>query len=232
MLSIIIIFILCRLLNQRSASDDMERLMIGKLKLACGAQFTNKFEGMMNDLNIGTESSRNFESFCKENPELTGLGKVEFSVQVLTTGHWPQYKNFQEVKLPSIMMRCTESFANYYASKANNRKLTWTNSLGTAVVKGFFAKKAVEMTVATLQAVVMMLFNGDSLGGSTGGTLTFTQLQESTGIPEDVLKKVLHSLACQKFKVLKKIDAAGGDGKAGSNVIKPGDAFSFNSQFR
>ncbi len=28
------------LLSQRSASDDMERFMIGKLKLRCGAQFT------------------------------------------------------------------------------------------------------------------------------------------------------------------------------------------------
>ena len=31
-----------RLLNQRSASDDMERVMIGKLKIRCGAQFTAK----------------------------------------------------------------------------------------------------------------------------------------------------------------------------------------------
>ncbi len=31
-----------RLLNQRSASDDMERVMVGKLKLSCGAQFTAK----------------------------------------------------------------------------------------------------------------------------------------------------------------------------------------------
>lgn len=31
-----------RLLNQRSASDDMERIMVGKLKLSCGAQFTAK----------------------------------------------------------------------------------------------------------------------------------------------------------------------------------------------
>lgn len=31
-----------RLLNQRSASDDMERIMIGKLKIRCGAQFTAK----------------------------------------------------------------------------------------------------------------------------------------------------------------------------------------------
>jgi cullin 1 len=54
-------------------------------------------------------------------------------------------------------------------------------------------------------------------------------------MPEDVLKKILHSLACQKFKVLKKIDAgsSSGDGAKGpgSNIIKPGDSFSFNTQF-
>lgn len=36
-----------RLLNQRSASDDMERMMIGKLKLRCGASFTSKMEGKL-----------------------------------------------------------------------------------------------------------------------------------------------------------------------------------------
>ena len=36
-----------RLLNQKSASDEMERLMIGKLKLRCGSQFTSKLEGRL-----------------------------------------------------------------------------------------------------------------------------------------------------------------------------------------
>ena len=36
-----------RLLNQKSASDEMERVMIGKLKLRCGSQFTSKMEGML-----------------------------------------------------------------------------------------------------------------------------------------------------------------------------------------
>lgn len=34
-----------RLLNQKSASNEMERVMIGKLKLRCGSQFTSKLEG-------------------------------------------------------------------------------------------------------------------------------------------------------------------------------------------
>ena len=29
--------------------------MIGKLKLICGAQFTSKMEGMLNDLNVASD---------------------------------------------------------------------------------------------------------------------------------------------------------------------------------
>jgi cullin 1 len=39
-----------RLLNQRSSSDDWEKLMIGKLKHRCGAQFTGKVRRPMHML--------------------------------------------------------------------------------------------------------------------------------------------------------------------------------------
>jgi cullin 3 len=35
-----------RLLNQKLASDDSEKMMISKLKSECGCQFTSKLEGM------------------------------------------------------------------------------------------------------------------------------------------------------------------------------------------
>ena len=38
-----------RLLAQRTASDDFETAMIGKLKVECGHQFTAKLEGMFKD---------------------------------------------------------------------------------------------------------------------------------------------------------------------------------------
>lgn len=40
-----------RLLNQKSASDDSEKMMISKLKSECGCQFTSKLEGN-NALNV------------------------------------------------------------------------------------------------------------------------------------------------------------------------------------
>jgi hypothetical protein len=47
-------------------------------------------------------------------------------------------------------------------------------------------------------------------------------------MPDDILKKVLHSLSCGKFKVLKKI-AEGGE--SGGAAIKTTDSFTFNETF-
>ncbi|CAM9394412.1 unnamed protein product, partial [Heterosigma akashiwo] len=47
--------------------------------------------------------------------------------------------------------------------------------------------------------------------------------QERTNLPEEVLKRVLHSLSCGKFKLLRKSSEGG--------AIRPGDAFRYNAGF-
>ena len=44
-----------RLLLNRSASVDAEKNMITKLKHECGAQFTNKLEGMFKDIDLSRD---------------------------------------------------------------------------------------------------------------------------------------------------------------------------------
>lgn len=44
-----------RLLLGRSVSDDAERGMLAKLKVECGYQFTQKLEGMFNDMKISAD---------------------------------------------------------------------------------------------------------------------------------------------------------------------------------
>lgn len=214
-----------RLLNQRSASNDMERAMIGKLKLRCGAQFTAKMEGMLNDLAIGSEVSLSFEKFCKENPDKTGLGKVEFGVQVLTDSHWPTYKTV-ELTLPHIMQKCTQVYNEYYNGKGSlsNRRLQWSYSLGNANIKGSFAKgKVFDIAVTTLQAVALLAFNGENT------TLSFETLVDALGMSEEILKRVMHSLSCGKFKVLKRISDSGATDAKGP--IKTTDSFAYNENF-
>jgi cullin 1 len=121
----------------------MERLMISKLKLRCGAQFTAKMEGMLNDLATAVEHQADFNTAFKRictaatttttstttaatsakakasasgSDELDGLSaslttaqassmsKCEFSVQVLTTGHWPTYRSLSaDSVMPDVM---------------------------------------------------------------------------------------------------------------------------------
>lgn len=105
-----------RLLNQRSASDEMERLMIGKLKLKCGAQFTSKFEGMLNDLSLGVDHMESFHKYFKEKTEAGASAgadssstptRVDFGVQLLTIGHWPTYKVRNSVALYNLYPDCS-----------------------------------------------------------------------------------------------------------------------------
>jgi len=50
-----------RLLHGRSVSDDAERGMLAKLKVECGYQFTQKLEGMFNDIKISNETMQKYQ---------------------------------------------------------------------------------------------------------------------------------------------------------------------------
>lgn len=92
-------------------------------------------------------------------------------------------------------------YREYYDAKTSHRRLQWTYSLGQCSIKGTFGKgKVFELQVTTLQAIVMLAFNKDKLcpGGVSGAPIAFTALQEALGLPEDILKRVIHSLACGK----------------------------------
>ncbi|XP_019714618.1 cullin-3-like, partial [Hippocampus comes] len=49
-----------RLLSNKSASDDLEKSMISKLKTECGCQFTSKLEGMFRDMTISNTTMDEF----------------------------------------------------------------------------------------------------------------------------------------------------------------------------
>jgi cullin 1 len=201
-----------RLLNQRSASDDMEKVMIAKLKMQCGTQFTSKMEGMLGDLAVGGDQRSEFEQKLKQNKNLV---KLDFSVQVLTTGFWPSYKS-PEVVLPNEMTKCMSLFKDWHDNRHAKRKLVWMHSLGNATVRATFGKKQYDLQVTTLQAVALNAFND-------GCTLTFDELSEKLNLEENILKPLLHSLSCGKVKVLLKIPP-------GQNIKKT-DSFTSNSKF-
>jgi len=199
-----------RLLNQRSTSDDAERLMIAKLKMQCGTQFTSKMEGMLSDLAVGNEQRSEFEQRMR-----TVESKIDFSVQVLTTGFWPTYKN-PEVAVTDEMTRVMGVFKEWHDQRHQKRKLNWIFAQGNALVAGFYGRKSYDFQVSTLQAVALNALNG-------GVTMSFEDLARSLNLDEAVLKPLMHSLSCGKFKVVNKTPPG--------SKINTTDSFTANQKF-
>jgi cullin 1 len=141
--------------------------------------------------------------------------EVDLSVTVLTTGFWPTYK-FTELALPAEMVKCVETFKTFYEERTKHRKLTWIYALGTLTVKGSFKTKPIEMHISPFQASCLLLFNKED-------TLSYKEIAERLNLPDEDVRRTLHSLACSKYKILKKSPEG--------RVIADTDSFSYNENF-
>jgi cullin 4 len=140
-----------RLLLAKSASADAERSMLTKLKngiitlhlydrvllillLECGAQFTQKLEGMFKDIDVS-------QDFIKSFKEQRHASQVErnLHVNVLSQSWWPTYPE-KEVILPESMVNALESFKEFWLKKQSGRKLMWRHSLGHCILSADFPK--------------------------------------------------------------------------------------------
>merc|ERR1719411_25220 len=125
-----------RLLNQKSASDDSEKMMISKLKSECGCQFTSKLEGMFKDMTLSNTVQDEFKTHLNNtNKNLKG---VDLTVRVLTTGYWPGQNAPPSITLPRIPQDAFDVFKNFYLAKHSGRVLTLQPSVGTADLNALF----------------------------------------------------------------------------------------------
>lgn len=202
-----------RLLFDKSASDDHERSILTRLKQQCGAQFTSKMEGMVTDLQLAREKQQQFDDWIQRNNKQLS---IELNVTVLTTGFWPTYKS-TDLALPKEMVEGVEAFKEFYEAETKHRKLSWIYSLGTCHLRGNFDPKPIELILTTLQAATLLLFNDNE-------ELGFRQVQEQLNLPDEDVSRLLHSLACAKYKILVK------EPTTTKNVTKE-DKFRFNKSF-
>ncbi len=204
-----------RLLLSKSASIDLEKSMIMKLKAECGSQFTNKLEGMFKDIDLSQDIMVQFRQSPQFQDRLPP--NMELNVSVLTTGYWPTYTPI-EVRLPEELTVCQDLFKEFYISKHNGRRLMWQSSLGQCVMRVQFPKGLKELHVSLFQCVVLMLFNDAE-------ALTYREIEETTGIESTELQRTMLSLACGKpnCRILLKSPK--------SKEIAADDVFTFNSTF-
>ncbi|THG07137.1 cullin-1-like [Camellia sinensis] len=202
-----------RLLFDKSANDDHERLILTKLKQQCGGQFTSKMEGMVTDLTLAKENQNHFKEYLDNSPN-TNPG-IDLTVTVLTTGFWPTYKS-SDLSLPAEMVKCVEVFKEFYQTKTKHRKLTWIYSLGTCNIIGKFEPKTIELIVGTYQAAALLLFNASD-------RLSYSEIKTQLNLADDDLVRLLQSLSCAKYKIVNK--------EPNTKTVTPNDYFEFNLKF-
>mmetsp|Transcript_3322 Transcript_3322/g.8546 ORF Transcript_3322/g.8546 Transcript_3322/m.8546 type:complete len:790 (-) Transcript_3322:177-2546(-) len=190
-----------RLLSNRVLPIHMERVMVSKLKMQQGAPFTAKLEGMINDYSLCQDVERLWRTSVRDsssnNLAASGAHQLDFSVKVLTQGFWPS-QTHHEVRLPDKMSAAKSMFEEWYRKQYNHRLLTWMYSLGEVIVRGTINDRIYDISVSPLQAALLLIFNNTSQPAS------FQRIQEELGLNEAVGKRVLHSLACGKYRVLLK----------------------------
>lgn len=178
-----------RLLNAKSLSDDVEKLILRKLKSECGYQFTAKIEGMFTDINLSAETMDDFS-------KVEQLPGMELDVKVLTAGFWPSDVS-AHAPLPWYLRAHADFFMEFYLSRHTGRKLAWKTGLGTADIRAFMGPNRVkhEFIMSTYQMYVIMLFN-------TYGTLTVLDISDELQIPARDLDR--HILGLVATKILTK----------------------------
>ncbi|KAL3517467.1 hypothetical protein ACH5RR_020056 [Cinchona calisaya] len=202
-----------RLLFDKSANDDHERLILTKLKQQCGGHFTSKMEKMVTDLTLAKENQNQFQEYLNNNP--VARPGIDLTVTVLTTGFWPSYKS-SDLSPPAEMVKCVEVFKEFYQTKTKHRKLTWIYSLGMCNVIGKFEPKTIELIVGTYQAAALLLFNASD-------RLNYSEIKTQLNLADDDLVRLLQSLSCAKYKILSK--------EPNTRTVSHNDIFEFNAKF-
>lgn len=195
-----------RLLLNKSASADAERSLLAKLKVECGAGFTHKLEGMFKDVDISRDYAKNFTNKSLE-------------VFVLSQGSWPTYPEVK-ARIPEQMTAALQEFQDYYLKANNGRKLMWRHSLGHCQIRASFPKGEKDLMVSLFQGIVILSFNGEA------DTLTYRDIQASTGLEDKELIRTLQSLACGKPETRVLLKTPKG------KDVNPDDIFRINDNFQ
>ncbi|KAI8344722.1 Cullin [Chlamydoabsidia padenii] len=207
-----------RLLFNRSVSDDAERGMLGKLKRECGYQFTNKLEGMFNDMRLSAEMNTQFKEYQERSTNKEQ--DLEATVTVLTSTFWPMnLSSLPKCIMPAKAMKACQAFEQFYFGRHSGRRLTWQSQMGNADIKAQFKTSKHIINVSTYAMFVLLLFNDIA----TDDSLSLEDIQQQTNIPTADLNRTLQSLACAKYKILLKSEKG--------RDIQPGAQFKVNVNF-
>ncbi|OXM77936.1 ubiquitin-protein ligase [Cryptococcus neoformans Bt63] len=208
-----------RLLLNKSASNDQEKIMVAKLQKELGEEFTSG-DVMMKDLQLSETLVRSYQLAQSRDPAQYGETS-NFTANVLTESAWPAYpllKDGWNFHLTPTLQSSIDAFTSWYTTQHKNRVLSWRYQLATVTLTARFPSGRYEVGVSLFQAVVLLLYNEVE-------SLTFVEIKERTGIEKNELVRTLQSLALGRkgTRVLLK--------KPSGKEVNPTDIFAWNKGF-
>lgn len=140
-----------RLVGQNSASEDLERQMITKLKDSCGFEYTAKLQRMFTDMTLSKDLN---DVFRKE------VQLMDFNVMVLSHASWPFNPPQTDFNIPEEFISAFDSFTKFYQGKHSGRRLQWLFQFSSGELKANFGTK-VQYTfqVNMYQMGILLMFN-------------------------------------------------------------------------
>ena len=182
-----------RLLDKTTLSDWAEEQMVNKLTIECGNNTVNKIKTMFEDMIKSKSLNNDFKTTRGGGSIIDG---VDFSVEVLTSGHWP-YQDIPTCKIPPVMGKIQQVFQNFYTKKFSSRKLHWLFSHGNLQIQTNYLAKKYLVQVNVYQAVILSLFNEHQ-------SLTFSEIKEKCQLEQQDMMDALLKLCSPNSKVLLK----------------------------
>ncbi|KAM9982778.1 hypothetical protein ACTFIZ_007282 [Dictyostelium cf. discoideum] len=149
-----------RLVEDLSASEDAETLMINKLKNYQGFDYCTKLTRMITDMRLCKDININFQNHLNEK-NLTL--PYQFNFYVLTNGSWTltNKQTATPFKPPSEMLSSITYFESFYKKSYQGRVLTFLYDFSRADVDSRQAKgKIYKLTTTAYQMAILLMFNG------------------------------------------------------------------------
>ncbi|BGP43648.1 ubiquitin ligase (cullin) of SCF [Rhodotorula kratochvilovae] len=172
-----------RLIKETSASEDAESSMIGKLKDACGFEYTSKLQKMFQDIQTSRDTNAQFKEKMQQTHDASEL-TMDFQVQVLSTASWPLTAPAFQLMLPPDLLQTKDRFEKYYTNKHSGRKLSWIWQHSRNELRMLYTQQKYFLVTSTYQACILLQFNGSD-------SLSHADLAAGTALPDDTLKPLL-----------------------------------------
>ena len=232
-------------LIQGTYVQDLETLMIDKLKAVCEYEYTYKLQQMFTDVGISAELTKLYEKYCAD--ERRGLAVPETSaaapaserraevlayinadppqllVNILKSVSWPQTPSRATFTMPPIISLGLDNFQSYYRTKYQGRSLIWLPHQSNGVLKTTYMAKSYEFQASSFQAALLLCFNSADVVQQT-----YAALSEATSLADKELDAAIHVLV--KTRILNVSGAPSSTGSYTDGVFTINESFQSNTR--